>query len=591
MVTKHATKDLSIANAKAFKKSLSLTDSRNIKNSTVLYAVISNNKEWLNEPTADNIDITDQFYQYELYRQAIGAKKISDSSVSHVISRYNWTSGTIYDMYRDTDVQMYNKTFFVITDEFNVYKCLYNNDDSASTVKPSGFSTLPFTTSDGYTWKYMYTVSLGDAEKFMTTNYIPVKNLSASDGSSESDRQLAVQNAAVNGAIQIVETIEVGSGYNTIANGVVAAGGTNTIRVSTSQGNPSPIDNYYNGYSVYILTGTGAGQLRRVIDYVGSTKTLTVNTAFQTIANTDSRIVVSPTITVIGDGSGAQAYARVNESTGAISNVTVIQVGSDYSRAEVTITSNTSHGSGASANVIISPIGGHGSDLIRELGGDKLILNVKFQGTEGISANGNGYIPANTDFRTISVLKDPILKVDANNNTTSIENIANTSNSPDTLRMMHRYTISYNQMSGNSPINPLLVKDIITNERNRLKAELGTLEFVTELNPTQRETDALVNAVKGANADVVFIREDETNADPSFYTVYLNSVESYSSYAPFVKDDNILTSTSETKVATVEAIKGPEANTFSGEILFSENVQAVTKDIEQTEDIKIVLDF
>jgi len=68
-------------------------------------------------------------------------------------------------------------------------------------------------------------------------------------------------------------------------------------------------------------------------------------------------------------------------------------------------------------------------------------------------------------------------------------------------------------------------------------------------------------------------------------------VEGYADNVPFTKDDVILESTSETQVATVEAIKGPEANTFSGQILFIENVQAVTRDPDQTEDIKIVLDF
>jgi len=152
-------------------------------------------------------------------------------------------------------------------------------------------------------------------------------------------------------------------------------------------------------------------------------------------------------------------------------------------------------------------------------------------------------------------------------------------------------TISYNQMDGSDPQNPLAVRDTITNERNRLRAELGTLEFVTELGSTARKASALANAVKAANGDIVYIREDESQSDPSFYTAYINSVESYSDYAAFTKDDVILESTSDTKVATVEAIKGPEANTFSGEILFVEHIQAVTRDPEQTEDIKIILDF
>jgi hypothetical protein len=330
--------------------------------------------------------------------------------------------------------------------------------------------------------------------------------------------------------------------------------------------------------------------LRRIIDYSGSTKTLTVNTAFATVPNTDSRVIISPTVTIIGDGSGAKAYARVNND-GGVSNVSIVDSGSNYTRAEAIISANVVNGAGASANVIISPVGGHGSDPVRELGGDKVALNVQFSGAEGVSANGNGYIPSNTEFRTISILRDPILKVDANNNHVQTETVANTSNSPSTLRLTSRLTISYNQMDGNEPVNPLKVRDIITNERTRLNAELGSLEFVTELSPTQRRVDALSNAVKGANANIVYIREDETQTDSSFYTVYINSVESYGTRPSFVKDDIILTSTSENEVATVEQIKGPEANTFSGEILFTENVAVVTRNPEQEEDFKIILDF
>ena len=589
---RYATKDLSINNAKAFVTALSAADGRSTKNSVVLYAVLGNVYPYANEPTPVNPPDNEQYLQYESHRQFIGGKKITTGDVSHVAPRYNWTSGTVYSMYRDTDEDMYDRAYYVMTDEFNVYKCIYNNKGGTSTVKPTGFSTSVFTTSDGYTWKYMFTVSLGEANKFLTPAFIPVKTLTSSDGSVESDRQIAVQNAAVNGSIEVVETVNTGSGYHQVANGVVEAGGRLTVRLSAAGDNPpSPIDNYYNGSSVYIKSGTGAGQLRRVIDYAGTTKTLTVNTAFATTPNTDSRVVVSPTVTIIGDGQGAKAYSLLDVSTGAIANVAVIDNGSDYTRAEALITANSIHGSGATANVVISPVGGHGSDPIRELAADKILLNVQFDKDEGISANGNGYIPSNTEFRTVSILKDPVLKVDANNNTVAVEAIANTSNAPSTLRFTSRMTISYTQMDGATPVNALAVRDIITNERNRLRAETGALEFVTELSPTARESASLANAVKAANANIVYIRNDETLADPSFFTVYINSVESYSNYAAFVKDDVILKSTSEDTIATVEAIKGPEANTFSGQLLFTENIQAVTRDPEQIEDIKIILDF
>lgn len=592
-VYRYATKDLSINNAEAFISALNASDGRNTKNSVILYAVIGNVYPYPNEPTPIDPTDNEQFLQYEAHREFIGGKKITTGDVSHVAPRYNWQTGTVYSMYRDTDIDMYDRVYYVLTDQFNVYKCLYNNKGAPSTIKPTGFSTTAFTTSDGYTWKYMYTISLGDANKFLTSVHMPVKTLSATDGSVESDRQIAVQNAAVNGAIEVIETVDLGSGYHEVANGVVETGGRLSIRLSAAGDNPpSPIDNFYNGSSVYIISGTGAGQLRRITDYSGATKTFSVNTAFVTTPNTDSRVIVSPTLTIIGDGQSAKAYTRVNSNTGAISNVNVISVGSQYTRAQALITSNSIHGTGATANVVISPVGGHGSNPVRELAADKVLLNAQLKNsTSGISANGNGYIPSNTEFRTICILKDPVLKCDSNNNLVAVESIANTSNSPNTLRFTSRLQISYNQIEDGDPVNPLLARDIITNERTRLRAELGTLQFVTDLSPIRRASASLENAVKGANANIVYIREDETVTDPSFYVAYINNVEGYADNVPFTKDDVILKSTGETQIATVEAIKGPEANTFSGEILYIENVQAVTRDPEQTEDIKIVLDF
>lgn len=587
----YTSKELSVMNAKAFIESLSHEDGRSAKHSNILYAVLGRQLPFTQEPVAEAAIETDKNKQRELWKQAIGGRKITTGDVSHVVPRHDWVSGRVYAQYRDTDTNLFTRDFYVMTDENNVYKCLYNNKGATSTVKPADFSTLPFTLADGYTWKYMYTISLGDADKFLTTSHIPVKTLSTTDGSVEGDRQVAVQNASVNGSIEIIETVQVGTGYHQISNGAVESATSTTVRLSASGDNPpSAVDNFYNGSSLYINTGTGAGQIRRVIDYSGSTKTFTVNSAFSTIANTDSRVIVSPSVTIRGDGQGALAYSEINNS-GQVSNIHVISVGSLYSEADAFITANAIHGSGATANVIISPVGGHGSDPVRELGGDKVLLNVQFDGSEGVSANGNGYIPANTDFRTISILKDPILKCDSNNNFLSTEHVANTSNSPSTLRLTTRILVSYQQMDGANPVNEIVAEETLTNERMRLLAELGTLGFVTELNPIIRTNEAANNAAYGANGDVVFVKRDETESDTSFYNVYINNVQSFSNRVPFTNDDVILKRGSATKIATISSIKGPEANTFSGEFIYTENVQKVTRDVDQTEDIKIILDF
>jgi len=598
---KYATKELSINNAEAFFVDATMVageasdrDGRNTKNSTILYVGLGRTENWDANPNPDHVEDIAQYLNYQRHREMIGAKRVRANEISHVTTRHDWTTGTVYSMWRDTDEDMYDRAWYVLTDQLNVYICLYNNKGAQSTVKPTGFSTIAFETSDGYIWKYMYTIPLGLANQFLTSSYMPVRKLTSSDGSFEEDRQIAVQNAAVNGSIEVVETVNVGSGYKTIANGVVTAGGKFTLRISDDiTVGASASENFYNGSSVYITSGTGAGQLRRIVDYDGATRTLTVNTAFSSTPNTDSIAVVSPTFVIVGDGTGAEGYCTVNTSTGAISGISMISKGSGYTTARGFISANSIHGSGATANVVMTFPGGHGKNPVRELAADKIMLNVQFDDYLGTSSTGKGYIPSNTAFRTVTLFKDPVLKTNSNNDVlaTGVEYVANTSNSPLTLRTSTKLQISYEQMDGSTPLNPFSVNDEITNKRVLDKAKDGTLEFVTELSPSGRNTKALRNAFRAANATITYIRDDETSSDDSIYSMYINNVESYADYPAFQDNDVLLIRTDETEIATVLNVQGPEANTYSGEILYAENVQAVTREPGQVEDIKIILDF
>jgi hypothetical protein len=65
---------------------------------------------------------------------------------------------------------------YVITDEFNVYKCLDNNNGAASTYKPIGTVVDPVIMPDGYMWKYLYSIPIALRNKFLTDAYMPVVN-------------------------------------------------------------------------------------------------------------------------------------------------------------------------------------------------------------------------------------------------------------------------------------------------------------------------------------------------------------------------------------------------------------------------------
>lgn len=190
-----------------------------------------------------------------------GAKRIQSGDISHVTKRYNWVSGIVYDQYDDkgangTDVL--TSSFYVVTDEFNVYKCLFNNGNVTSTVKPTGTDTTVITTSDGYKWKYMFTISTVDALKFFTPNHIPVKTLTTDDGSN----QWLVQQAAVEGAIDIILVENGGSGYVSAPTVTAIGDGTGLqLTASVSGGSVTSVNilNRGSGYTKVDITFTGGG--------------------------------------------------------------------------------------------------------------------------------------------------------------------------------------------------------------------------------------------------------------------------------------------------------------------------------------------
>ena len=152
--------------------------------------------------------------EFKNYDDLLAVKKITGSGVSFVIPRRNWTTGTVYDIYRhdyeeyvtgststrvtstSTATTLFDSTFYVKSSDSNVYKCLDNNGGAASTAEPSGTATSVTTTGDGYKWKYMYTLSSSEQANFLSTDFMGVSTNST------------VAAAAVDGALDIVKIKE-----------------------------------------------------------------------------------------------------------------------------------------------------------------------------------------------------------------------------------------------------------------------------------------------------------------------------------------------------------------------------------------------
>ena len=111
--------------------------------------------------------------------RAIVAKRVSLENVSFVVPRYNWTNGTTYSRYGCT-VCPIGTPFYVLNSKGQVFKCLDNNNNSPSTDEPELFLSATsleepfFITSDGYKWKYLYTLSSNQRQKFLNDEWMPV---------------------------------------------------------------------------------------------------------------------------------------------------------------------------------------------------------------------------------------------------------------------------------------------------------------------------------------------------------------------------------------------------------------------------------
>ena len=425
---------------------------------------------------ADNLNA-----QHFPFDDLMAAKKIAASDVTFAIPRRNWTTGTTYDIYRHDYGEyatgtttaitanggastLHDSAFYVLTAARNVYKCLDNDGNTASTVEPTGTNpSVVLTTSDDYKWKFMYTLSASQQANFLSTDFMAV----ATDSS--------VASAAVDGAIDIIKIKTAGSG---------GTNGTHT--------------------------------------------------------NIDIR----------GDGTGGKASVTV--SSGAVTAVSVTTPGTGYTFATISnaqiVTAGATNLTGAELDVIIPPKGGHGKNAIEELGGFYVMMNTSLEGTE--SGNSGDFTVAN-DFRKITLIRDP--------------NAGGSAASASTLRASKAINLS--GVSGS-----YVVDEKIT------QASTGAVGKVVEWDST--------------NSILYYIQTRHTNEG-----IDTNGNQTAFSGTNTVSGAGGATGTPTTSTSTIDSVSftsgysASEIDHDSGDILYIENRAPITRAADQTENIKLVIEF
>ena len=395
---------------------LARTFHRDVRNSNdYFHFAVGRTTAWTDD-TSPELPIDNDSYVSKFRRSMMFTQRIDSADVCLLAKRTNWQTGTVYDEYDDAYTstnQSYSgasnladANFFIMTDEFKVYKCISNNNNGASTVKPTSTGTSVFELSDNYNWKFMFQISASDQNRFLDADFIPVRKLT---GNPTHD---------VTGEVDSISITAGGSGYSSVPTVVIQGDGdglaSGTATISGGAVTGVTITASGSGYSFAFVTFTGGGgsgatgsvnlgdadslpALQSAVEGAAVNGTLDrviVTTAGQDYAESDVQV------TVEGDGTGAEASAYVNTATGAITKIRVTNPGSGYSYATIKITNTSAPGTGAEARAIVSPQGGHGSNAPRELFANNLGITVSF------SDNDNRDLILGNDFRQIALIKN-----------------------------------------------------------------------------------------------------------------------------------------------------------------------------------------
>jgi hypothetical protein len=161
-------------------------------------------------------------------------KKVEGSTL--VVKRVNWSYGSVYSGWDDSvksDIDENWTPFYVLTDAKEVYVCLspsFNatGDPVPSIIEPNyGLDAdrnadneaeywKPFTTSDGYVWKFLYSLTPENIYQFLSSNHMPIQESedSLAVGDPIEDLQYQVKSSAVGGQIIRARIVTAGTGYS-----------------------------------------------------------------------------------------------------------------------------------------------------------------------------------------------------------------------------------------------------------------------------------------------------------------------------------------------------------------------------------------
>jgi hypothetical protein len=217
-------------------------------------------------------------------------------------------------------------------------------------------------------------------------------------------------NPTVNGVFNLADSnmivfvTSTGNVYKCLFNGRSAlnpTGSFSTVQPTTTGAAPEVAADGYIWKYLYNISSAEADYITGSYIPVPTTQNVATSNGIHVVLVTAAGTGYNSsntTLTIYGDGEGAAASAVLNGSS--LSTITVTNPGRNYTWAKVVV---NGVGNSASASAIIAPAGGHGNNLRQECSA----FNVMITGT--ISGYANADFPVNQDFRSVALVKNPLV--------------------------------------------------------------------------------------------------------------------------------------------------------------------------------------
>ena len=277
-------------------------------------------------------------------------------------------------------------------------------------------------------------------------------------------------------------------------------------------------------------------------------------------------------VDILGDGSGARVFINTDDN-GKIIKTTVTTGGSGYTYGIVDLgplqqTQNFTQP--AKLIPIIPPSKGHGYDLYRELGSDKVLVYSRFD-------SSTKDFPSDCKFAQIGIVRNPLSFISDNAYTNST--------------FSGLYSLKVTLGSSTVPVVGELMQQQVTG--GYAYGYVASFDRETSILKYFKDRSLVYNSSTADQTDYVGISTFSRNLEFSG----TNIISGASGFTATIDTSfNASTLTINNKIINLDSsfISGassPEINKTSGDIIFIDNRPLVTRSSRQKEDIKIILEF